>query len=313
MKILVTGCAGFIGSHLCEQLLANGEEVIGVDNLNDYYDVELKKYNLSMLEPEERFIFLKDDIVTSNCINYYKPDKVVHLAAMAGVRYSLTNPNEYVRNNIMGTINLLNQCVNNNVQNFVYASSSSVYGLNNIPFSESDNLNKMNSHYAVSKKSVEDFCRLYNQLYNLNVIGLRFFTVYGPSCRPDMAPFKFLKNIIDEKDITVYGDGFSMRDYTYIDDIIDGIILALINKNNDKCEIYNLGNNNPIILNDFIKTCEKVCGKKAKIKYIENQKGDVPITFANIDKAKQNLGYNPKVNLEKGLTETYNWIKHIKI
>ena len=312
MKILVTGCAGFIGSHLCERLLVNGHDVIGVDNLNDYYDITLKEYNLSILLPEERFTFIKEDICSSDCINKHKPDKVCHLAAMAGVRYSLSNPEVYIKNNIMGTINLLNQSVVSKVKLFVYASSSSVYGLNSIPFKEDDCLEKMNSHYAVSKKSVEDFCRLYNQLYNLNVIGLRFFTVYGPSGRPDMAPYKFLKNIMNEKEINVYGDGYSLRDYTYIDDIIDGIILSIENKNNDKSEIYNLGNNNPIILNEFIKVCEKVVGKKAIIKKIENQKGDVPVTLADITKAKQNLGYNPKVKLEDGLRKTYQWIKLCK-
>lgn len=309
MKILVTGCAGFIGSHLCEKLLAEHYEVIGVDNINDYYDINLKNYNLSMLLPEENFTFIKEDICVSQCINKYKPDKVVHLAAMAGVRYSLSNPEVYIKNNIMGTINLLNQSVNSKVKLFVYASSSSVYGLNDIPFNEDDSLNKMNSHYAVSKKSVEDFCTLYNQLYGLNTIGLRFFTVYGPSGRPDMAPFKFLKNIYEEKEITIYGDGFSMRDYTYIDDIIQGINLSLENKNNDKCEIYNLGNSNPIMLNTFIETCEKVVGKKAIIKYIENQKGDVNITMADITKAKNNLGYEPKIKLEEGIKKTFQWIK----
>ena len=309
MVVLVTGCAGFIGSHLCEQLLANGEEVIGIDNLNDYYDVELKKYNLSMLEPEERFTFIEEDVCSTQCILKHKPEKICHLAAMAGVRYSLSNPDVYVKNNIMGTINLLNQAVSTKVKLFVYASSSSVYGLNNIPFVETDKLESMNSHYAVTKKSVEDFCKLYNQLYKLNVIGLRFFTVYGPSGRPDMAPYKFLKNIMNEKEITVYGDGFSMRDYTYIDDIINGIILSIENKNNDTCEVYNLGNNDPIMLNTFIKTCEKVVGKKAKIKKVENQKGDVPLTLADISKAKNNLGYEPKIKLEDGLRKTYQWLK----
>lgn len=309
MKILITGCAGFIGSHLCEKLLSKNYEIIGVDNLNDYYNVELKNYNLSMLLPEENFTFVKEDICISQCITKYKPDKVIHLAAMAGVRYSLSNPEVYVKNNIMGTINLLNQAVSEKVKLFVYASSSSVYGLNDIPFNEDDKLNKMNSHYAVTKKSVEDFCKLYHQLYNLNSIGLRFFTVYGPSGRPDMAPYKFLHNIMKDKEITIYGDGFSMRDYTYIDDIIDGITLALENKNNDKCEVYNLGNNKPIMLNTFIETCEKIVGKKANKKYIENQKGDVNLTLADINKAKNNLGYEPKVNLEEGLTKTYNWLK----
>lgn len=309
MKILVTGCAGFIGSHLCEKLLFENNTVIGIDNLNDSYDVKLKNYNLSMLLPEENFTFIKEDICISDCINKFKPDKVVHLAGLSGIKKSIEEPNLFIKNNIMGTINLLNQSVSSNVKLFVYASSSSVYGLNTIPFREEDKIDNMNSQYAVSKKSIEDYCKLYSQLYKLNTIGLRLFNVYGPSGRPDMVPFTFLKNIYEEKEIKIYGDGYSIRDYTYIDDIIDGIILSLENKNNDKCEIYNLGNNYPVMLNSFIEYCEKIVGKKAKKKYIEKQIGDINITMADITKAKSKLGYEPKIKLLDGLKKTFQWIK----
>ena len=308
MKILVTGCAGFIGSHLCERLLVNGHDVIGVDNLNDYYDITLKEYNLSILLPEERFTFIKEDICSSDCINKHKPDKVCHLAAMAGVRYSLSNPEVYIKNNIMGTINLLNQSVASKVKLFVYASSSSVYGLNSIPFKEDDCLEKMNSHYAVSKKSVEDFCRLYNQLYNLNVIGLRFFTVYGPSGRPDMAPYKFLNAIKNNEEIQLYGDGTSFRDYTYIDDIIDGTIKAIDNCSNNR--IFNLGCGNPITLNNFVQLCEKITNRKANIKYTDKIKGDVFGTFADIKYANKKLDYKPKTDLETGLKKMWKWLNN---
>lgn len=308
MKILVTGCAGFIGSHLCEKLLIEGHDVIGLDNLNNSYDTKLKKYNLSMLEPEERFIFIKDDICTTQCILEHKPEKICHLAGISGNTNSLKNSEIYVKNNIMGTINLLNQAVSTNVKLFVYASCGYVYGLNDIPFNENDKLENMNSHYAVTKKSVEDFCKLYHQLYNLSIIGLRIFSVYGPSGNPNSISIKFLKNIINEKEIVIYGDGYTMRDYTYIDDIIDGIILSIENKSNNNCELYNLGNNNPVMIKTIIETCEKIVGKKAIIKNLPKQKGTLNITMADISKAKINLGYNPKIGLEDGLEKTYKWL-----
>lgn len=309
MKILITGCAGFIGSHVAEELLKQGNEVIGIDNINDYYDQKQKLTNLECLKVYETFIFIADDIVTTNIIDETKPDKVCHLAAMAGVRYSIENPEKYVQVNIQGFIHLLEQSVKNNVSNFVYASSSSVYGLNKkVPFSEEDSIVSCNSPYAASKRAMEIFASTYNQLYDLPLIGLRFFTVYGPRGRPDMAPFKFLNAISKGDEFKKYGDGSSMRDYTYISDIVDGIVSAIKNENSLKCEVINLGNSTPVSLNQFIETCEQVADKKAKYEQIEEQLGDVPVTFADISKAKQLLNYEPKVKLKDGLQYTYEWM-----
>jgi len=314
MKVLVTGCAGFIGSHVAEELLKQGNEVIGIDNINDYYDQAQKLTNLECLKVYDNFKFIADDIVTTNIINETKPDKVCHLAAMAGVRYSIENPEKYVQVNIQGFIHLLEQSVKNNVSNFVYASSSSVYGLNKkVPFSEEDSIVSCNSPYAASKRSMEIFASTYNQLYDLPLIGLRFFTVYGPRGRPDMAPFKFLNAISKGDEFKKYGDGSSMRDYTYISDIVDGIVSAIKNENSLKCEVINLGNSTPVSLNEFIETCEQVADKKAKYEQIEEQLGDVPVTFADISKAKQLLNYEPKVKLKDGLQHTYEWMNQKNI
>lgn len=309
MKILVTGCAGFIGSHLCEKLCINKYQVLGIDNINDYYDQKQKENNLKILRNYNNFTFKKDDILCTNMISQYKPDVVVHLAAMAGVRYSIENPTLYVKTNVEGQVNLLQQCVINNVQQFVYASSSSVYGMNTkVPFSETDSIDKVNSPYAASKKSCETMAQLYNQLYGIKVTGLRFFTVYGPRGRPDMAPYKFLKAISTGSKFNKYGDGNTYRDYTYIDDITDGIIGAIKNKYNKSCEVYNLGNGNPINLNKFIKICEQITGKKANYNLLDNQIGDVPKTYADISKARQDLDYNPSVTFTDGLTKMYEWM-----
>lgn len=303
MKYLITGCAGFIGSHLCERLLKENNKVIGIDILNDYYDVSIKENNIEILNKYNDFTFVKEDICNTNVITKYKPDKVCHLASMAGVRYSIENPSIYVKTNIEGFINILEQCKNNNIKQLVFASSSSVYGLNKkIPFKETDIIETVNSPYAASKYSMEIFGKTYSQLYDMNIIGLRFFTVYGPRGRPDMAPYKFMKSIKEGNEFLKYGNGESMRDYTYIDDIIDGILASLENNNEKKFEIYNLGNNNPITLNEFIKTCEKVVGKKAIYKEIDDQLGDVPKTCADISKAEIDLNYKPKVSLKEGLT-----------
>ena len=319
MKIVVTGCAGFIGSHVCERLLENKENtVIGIDNINDYYDVNQKMMNLKILNNiaennHKNFIFIKDDIVNTKLISEFKPDKVCHLAAMAGVRYSIDNPRIYSKVNIEGFINLLDQSVKVGVKNFVYASSSSVYGLNEkVPFSEEDLIVSCNSPYAASKRAKEVFAKTYNQLYGIPLIGLRFFTVYGPRGRPDMAPYKFLNSILNQTEFKKYGDGSSMRDYTYIDDIVDGIMSALENKSNMSCEVINLGNSSPISLNEFIETCENVSGKKAIYETIENQLGDVPKTYADITKAKKLLNYEPKVSLEVGLRKTFEWLNVYK-
>ena len=310
MKILVTGCVGFIGSHLCEKLLQDKNIVLGIDNINDYYDINIKLKNLKILKAYNNFDFKKEDICNTKCITQFKPDKVCHLASMAGVRYSIDNPKIYVKNNIEGFVHILEECVKNNIKNVVYASSSSVYGLNKkVPFSEDDIINNCNSPYATSKLAMENFASTYSQLYDISCIGLRFFTVYGPRGRPDMAPYKFLKAIINQEKFLKYGNGSSSRDYTYIDDIINGIIGALDNKKKVKCEIYNLGNSSPVSLNNFINICEQVCNKKSTYYQIENQLGDVPHTYADISKAKEDLNYNPKISLEEGLKHTYEYIK----
>ena len=310
MSILVTGCAGFIGSHLCDYILKNNlyKTIYGLDNLDPYYNIDQKKENLKILNKYENFIFLEESIINTDAINKFKPDIVCHLGSLAGVRNSIENPIEYAKINILGMINLLEQSKDNNITNFVFASSSSVYGLNIIsPFTETQNTDLINSPYAASKKTMEIYGKLYNQLYDMNIIGLRFFTVYGPRGRPDMAPYKFLNSIINNKPITKYGNGETFRDYTYIDDIISGIIASL-KLNDSGFKIYNLGNNTPITLNQFIDTCEKVAKKKAIIKLLQNQKGDVPCTYADITLAKKELNYNPKTSLEDGLTNLFNWL-----
>lgn len=313
MSILVTGCAGFIGSHLCDYILKNNlyKTIYGLDNLDPYYNIDQKKENLKILNKYENFIFLEESIINTDAINKFKPDIVCHLGSLAGVRNSIENPIEYAKINILGMINLLEQSKDNNITNFVFASSSSVYGLNIIsPFTETQNIDLINSPYAASKKTMEIYGKLYNQLYDMNIIGLRFFTVYGPRGRPDMAPYKFLNSIINNKPITKYGNGETFRDYTYIDDIISGIIASL-KLNDPGFKIYNLGNNTPITLNQFIDTCEKVAKKKAIIKLLQNQKGDVPCTYADITLAKKELNYNPKTSLEDGLTNLFNWLNKI--
>jgi UDP-glucuronate 4-epimerase len=306
--IIVTGCAGFIGSHVCEYLLKYNDKylIVGIDNLNNYYDINIKKNNLIILEKYNNFIFHLDDVYTTNLITKYKPWKIIHLASMAGVRYSIENPHEYIKNNIDAFINILEQSIKNGTKSIIYASSSSVYGLNKkLPFSEDDKIETCNSPYACSKMSMELFAKTYTQLYNISCIGLRFFTVYGPRGRPDMAPYKFLKAIKNEEKFKKFGDGTSSRDYTYIDDIVHGIISALFN-DDIKCEVYNLGNSNPISLNNFILICETVCNKKAIYEECNEQLGDVPHTYADISKAKRDLNFNPKITLENGLKLMYD-------
>ena len=307
MRILVTGCAGFIGSHLCETLLKNDEiSILGIDNINDYYPPKIKEQNLETLRAYPNFEFRKEDICDTTSISNWKPHAVCHLASMAGVRYSIENPALYEKVNIGGFIHIMEECVKNNVKQVVYASSSSVYGLNKkVPFSESDEIKTCNSPYACSKMAMELFARTYYQLYGIKNIGLRFFTVYGPRGRPDMAPYKFLNAIKNGNRFKKYGDGSSSRDYTYIDDIVSGIISALFNKKNIECEVYNLGNSNPVSLNEFISTCEQVSGKTSIYDEMEEQLGDVPHTYADITKARQDLEYDPKTSLFDGLKKLY--------
>ena len=308
-RILVSGCCGFIGSHLCELLLKKGLIICGIDNMNDYYDINIKEKNLQLLNKYKNFSFYKDDIVNTNIISLFKPYKIVHLASMAGVRYSIKNPKYYCKVNIEGFIHILEESVKNNVKQIVYASSSSVYGLNSkLPFNEEDITDTCNSPYACSKLATELYAKMYNQLYGIKTIGLRFFTVYGPRGRPDMAPYKFLYSIMNNKPITKYGNGLSTRDYTYIDDIVNGINLSLENKKNIECDVLNLGSSNPISLNKFIETCEKITNKSAIIEEYNNQLGDVPHTYADITKAEKLLNYKPTTSLKEGLKNTYNYL-----
>ena len=312
-KILVTGCVGFIGSHVCEYLLKNNYEVYGIDIMNDYYDINLKEYNLSILNKYSLFTFHKEDICDTNIISIFKPYKIIHLASMAGVRYSIENPKLYEKINIGGFIHIMEESVKHNVKLVVYASSSSVYGLNEkLPFSEEDEIKTCNSPYACSKMSMELYAKTYYQLHKLNTIGLRFFTVYGPRGRPDMAPYKFLHAIKNNKVFKKFGNGTSSRDYTYIDDIVQGIINALKNKNNVESEIYNLGNSKPVLLNDFIKICEEVTGNKSKYEECEMQLGDVPHTYADISKSKRDLDYIPKIDLKEGLLKMNTYMDEIQ-
>ena len=324
MKILVTGCCGFIGSHLCESLLKqNGNkfysniEILGIDNMNNYYDIDLKEKNLQIIKSVARssynfnsFIFLKEDIRNTKCILEWKPDIVIHLAAMAGVRYSIQYPTLYSDVNINGFINIIEQCRLIKCR-LIYASSSSVYGLNKkVPFNENDEIAQCNSPYAASKLSKEIFAKMYSQLYGIETIGLRFFTVYGPRGRPDMAPFKFIDKISKQLPIDKYGDGKSTRDYTYISDIINGILSCITINIDNNYEIFNLGNNNPISLNDFISICEDIIQKKALINFKDKQLGDVTITYADISKAQKLLNYNPIIDIKDGLKLFYEYYKN---
>lgn len=309
-KILVTGCAGFIGMNLCKRLLDNGCKVIGIDNLNDYYDVSLKLHRLKTLENNESFIFKKIDIVEiknlDKVFKKYSPYKVVNLAAQAGVRYSLKNPNSYIQSNILGFMNVLECCRHNGVKGLIYASSSSVYGGNKkIPFSEYDNVDNPVSIYAASKKANELMANSYSHLFNLNTTGLRFFTVYGPWGRPDMAIYIFTKKIINNEPIEVFNNGNMMRDFTYIDDIISGIISSI--ENNYKCEVFNLGNNRSENLMDVVNLIEKKINKKAIIDFKPMQLGDVQRTFADIEHARNRLKFKPKTKINDGLDVFLKW------
>jgi len=312
MKILVTGCAGFIGSHVSEALLKRGDSIIGVDNLNDYYDVKFKKGNLEILRKYPGFSFHKQDICDykglKKIFDKQMPDKVVHLAARAGVRPSIDNPFVYEETNIKGTLNLLDLAKDCNVKSFVSASSSSVYGnQKKIPFSETDNVDNPISPYAASKKAGELFCHTYHHLHNMKITCLRFFTVYGPRGRPDMAPYMFVQNVMKGVPIKKFGDGRSRRDYTFIVDIVKGVVAA-VDKELD-FEIINLGNNKPVELNKFISIVESLTGKKAIINNLPMQPGDVDITYADIKKAKKLLGYDPRVSFEEGMKQFVQWYK----
>lgn len=310
--ILVTGGAGFIGSHVCDRLLSMKKRVICLDNLNPYYSPKRKIKNIQHNFNNPNFLFIILDITKKEQLEQVfqnnKIDKIIHLAARAGVRPSIERPLWYRDTNVNGTINLLELAKKYKIKNFVFGSSSSVYGkIKKIPFSEEDNVDYPVSPYAASKKACELFCYTYSYLCNLNVTCLRYFTVYGPRGRPDMAPYLFTKWISQGKPIKMFGDGTTKRDYTYISDIVDGTIAALEKK--FRFEILNLGNNKPIELRQFIKIIEKHLGKKAKIKKLPLPPGDVPMTFADITKAAKLLGYRPKVGIDEGMKRFVEWFK----
>ena len=313
MKILVTGAAGFIGYHLCASLLNDGYDVLGIDNINNYYNKNLKLDRLEILRKYKNFNFNKIDIsdrkaITDSFLNF-KPIKVINLAAQAGVRHSFKNPYKYVESNLIGFINIIELCRRANVKGLIYASSSSVYGGNKkTPFSEKDGTSNPISFYGASKKSNELIANAYSSLYGLNTTGLRYFTVYGPWGRPDMAYFNFTQKILNEKPIKVYNNGIMKRDFTFIDDIILGTKTAI--EKNYKCEVFNLGNNKNEKLMDLIKLLENKLSKEAIIQFVPMQPGDVIETYANIDKSKEKLNFNPKVSIKDGIPKFINWYKN---
>lgn len=314
-KILVTGSCGFIGMHLCKSLLNDGFQVFGIDNMNDYYDVSLKEGRLNELSKYKNFQFSKSNIsIQSDLESIFKkfnPNKVINLAAQAGVRYSLENPHSYIENNVMGFMNILECCRNYKTEGLIYASSSSVYGGNEkIPFSVKDNVNDPISIYAVSKRSNELMAKAYYNLYGLHSTGLRFFTVYGPWGRPDMAMYIFARKISKSEPITVFNNGKMFRDFTYIDDIIQGVRKSI--NYNYPFELFNLGNNSSEDIMDMITIIEKCLGKKAEIEYLGMQKGDVKKTFADISHARDLLGYNPKTKISLGIKIFIEWFKSFK-
>ncbi|MBA3018131.1 MAG: NAD-dependent epimerase [Proteobacteria bacterium] len=327
-RVLVTGAAGFIGFHLSRRLLKDGCHVTGIDNLNSYYDVKLKEARLESLTPFENFSFYNMDISDRKSLeaifNNTKYDVVVNLAAQAGVRYSIENPQAYVDSNIVGFVNLLECCRHNDVKHLVFASSSSVYGANTkMPFSVHNNVDHPVSLYAATKKANELMAHAYSHLYGMHCTGLRFFTVYGPWGRPDMALFLFTKAILEEKPIKVFNHGRMQRDFTYIDDIIEGVVRIMgrlpepdptWNGDNPdpgtsyaRYKIYNIGNNNPVELMEFIGVIEKILGKKAKKEFLDLQPGDVPATYANIDDLIKDVGFKPETSIETGIKQFILW------
>ncbi|PTI70163.1 NAD-dependent epimerase [Mammaliicoccus vitulinus] len=327
MKILITGTAGFIGSHLSKKLLSQGHEVVGIDNINDYYDVTIKENRLKSIGTENFTFYkinLEDDASMNEIFKNEKPHVVVNLAAQAGVRYSLENPRAYIDSNIVGFTNILECSRHHKVEHLIYASSSSVYGANTSkPFSTSDNIDHPLSLYAATKKSNELMAHTYSHLYNLPTTGLRFFTVYGPWGRPDMALFKFTKAIVNDEAIDVYNHGKMMRDFTYVDDIVEAIS-RLVQKpaqpnpewtgdNPDPSssyapyKIYNIGNNSPVRLMEFVEAIENKLGKVAKKNYMDLQPGDVPETYANVDDLFNNIDFKPETTIQDGVNNFVDW------
>jgi UDP-glucuronate 4-epimerase len=330
MKILVTGAAGFIGMTASLRLLARGDEVVGLDNLNDYYDVRLKESRLARLTPSPAFRFVKLDVGDRAGMEQLfaaeKFDRVIHLAAQAGVRYSLQNPHAYIDSNVVGFTNILEGCRHNKVQHLVYASSSSVYGGNTkMPFSEHDSVDHPVSLYAATKKANELMAHTYSHLYGLPTTGLRFFTVYGPWGRPDMALFLFTKAILEGRPIDVFNHGNMQRDFTYVDDIVEGVIRVLDRvatadagydpiladpaTSNAPYRVFNIGNNNPVPLLDFIGCIESALGMKAEKRLLPLQDGDVPATYANTDALRDWVGFVPGTGVQDGIAQFVKWYR----
>jgi len=330
MKILLTGAAGFIGFHTAKVLLDRGDEVIGLDNLNAYYDVVLKEARLAQLMPRNGFHFVKasleDRAAIEKVFAEHKPQRVIHLAAQAGVRFSLTNPHEYLDSNIIGFLHILEGCRHNNVEHLVYASSSSVYGANTkLPFSVHQNVDHPVSLYAATKKANELMAHTYAHLYRLPVTGLRFFTVYGPWGRPDMSMFMFTDKIIKGEPIDVFNHGHHARDFTYVDDIAQGVVRAIDKvaapnpawsggqpdpaTSSAPYRLYNIGNHSPVQLMDYIACIEKAAGKTATKNMLPMQPGDVPATFADIEDLKADIGFEPKTPIEEGVKRFVAWYR----
>jgi UDP-glucuronate 4-epimerase len=328
MKILVTGTAGFIGNHLALKLLERGDQVIGIDNLNDYYDVNLKKARLARILDYKNYTDIRADIsdrdTTAALFKQHQPQRVVNLAAQAGVRYSIENPYAYIDSNIIGFMNILEGCRHQNIEHLVYASSSSVYGANEtLPFSVHDNVDHPLSLYAATKKANELMAHTYSHLYRLPTTGLRFFTVYGPWGRPDMALFLFTKAILAGEPIKVFNYGKHQRDFTYVDDIVEGIIKTLDNSaqantnwsgltpdpatSNAPWRIYNIGNQNPVELLSYIETLEKALGKKAIKEFLPLQLGDVMDTYADAGALEIDVNYKPDTPIEQGINKFVEW------
>jgi UDP-glucuronate 4-epimerase len=330
MKVLVTGVAGFIGMYTAKSLLEKGQVVVGIDNLNDYYDVQLKRDRLKQLESYKNFVFVKMDMADRAGMEQLfareRFNRVINLGAQAGVRYSLKNPHSYVDSNLVGFVNILEGCRHNKVEHLVYASSSSVYGANTkMPFSVHDGVNHPVSLYAASKKSNELMAHTYSHLYGLPTTGLRFFTVYGPWGRPDMSPSLFAGAILRDEPINVFNQGKMQRDFTYIDDIVEGVVRVLDKvPQGDKAfdtnapdpsfsyapyKIYNIGNNQPVQLMEFIETIETAVGKVAKKNFLPMQDGDVVATYADIDSLTEAVGFKPSTSLKEGIEKFAAWYK----
>jgi UDP-glucuronate 4-epimerase len=323
LVILVTGAAGFIGFHVVQKLLSRGDTVIGVDNLNDYYDVSLKEARLTeitSMDTNKQLLFKKIDITNGNQLQEVAQDleidTIVHLAAQAGVRYSIENPHAYIQSNIVGFMNILELCRTANIKHLVYASSSSVYGNNTkVPFSTSDSVDHPISMYAATKKSNELMAHAYSHLHQIPTTGLRFFTVYGPWGRPDMSPFIFADAILNNRVIKLFNHGKHKRDFTYIDDIVDGVLSVLDNPPKTDSEmltpysVYNIGNNKPIELLDYVRALESATGKKARTEMAPLQPGDVDTTYADIDDLRQRFGFEPKTTIDTGIGRFITWYK----